>query len=447
MNQNTTKTVDETAFSMQQHLLTFLAPLLLELNRLLDRRLVRTFAQLVAVIIQFRHADHGLLLSELGGYLLSPDKAPAGTKRISNLLRSNRWQYQLIERFLWRRATALVAQLETEEKKALCLWDDSVLEKPESIALEGLCAVRSSCAARLKRIKPGYFNPPGGRPIFVPGWHWSAIMVAGLKETATLAAMRWWTTRGENASSRRIVQTELLTACMQRWGQLVVHVFDRGYAGTPWLQTLATQQARFVLRWPKRLHLRTASGDEQNAWKFTRGKRSWDHRRIWDARRGCYRNTGIIATQVFHPAWEGPLWLVVSRPGKGRPPWYLLTAEPIDSPDTAWQIVFAYARRWQVEMSFRFLKCELAMQSPRLWFWENRLKLLLIATLAYAFLLWLLSPQFRALRDWLLRNFCHRTGKQHRDASLPLYRLRSSLSRLWLFYPPPPVFAFLENSG
>ena len=55
--------------------------------------------------------------------------------------------------------------------------------------------------------------------------------------------------------------------------------------------------------------------------------------------------------------------------------------------------MYAYARRWQIEMSFRFFKTELAMQSPRLWFWENRMKLLLITTLAYAFLVWLLLPK------------------------------------------------------
>lgn len=68
----------------------------------MDKRLVRAFAQTTAVIISFRHREHGLLLSELGGYILSPDQAPTGTKRISNLLRSKRWGYELIERFLWQ---------------------------------------------------------------------------------------------------------------------------------------------------------------------------------------------------------------------------------------------------------------------------------------------------------------------------------------------------------
>ena len=65
---------------------------------------------------------------------------------------------------------------------------------------------------------------------------------------------------------------------------------------------------------------------------------------------------------------------------------YLLTPEPVGSVEDAWRIVFAYARRWQVEMALRFNKSELAFESPRLWKWEDRCKFLLIAALAYAFL-------------------------------------------------------------
>ena len=49
-------------------------------------------------------------------------------------------------------------------------------------------------------------------------------------------------------------------------------------------------------------------------------------------------------------------------------------------------------RRWHIETSFRYGKCELARQSPRLWAFENRLKLLSIVTLVDAFLLQLLEP-------------------------------------------------------
>ncbi len=66
----------------------FLVPLLIELDAAIDKRLVRTFLQTVAVILTFRNRVNGLLLSEMGGYLETPDKAPAGTKRLSRRLAS-----------------------------------------------------------------------------------------------------------------------------------------------------------------------------------------------------------------------------------------------------------------------------------------------------------------------------------------------------------------------
>lgn len=143
---------------------------------------------------------------------------------------------------------------------------------------------------------------------------------------------------------------------------------------------------------------------------------------------------GVIAFAVHLPEDHRPLFLVVSRPGYGRKPWYLLTTEPISTPQQAWQIIFAYARRCQIEMSLRFTKSELAFESPRLHAWEARLKFLLIASLAFAFLLSLL-PHFDLLFR-LLSTFCHRTGKWSQATLTPLYRLRFALARLWLTFRP-----------
>lgn len=108
--------------------------------------------------------------------------------------------------------------------------------------------------------------------------------------------------------------------------------------------------------------------------------------------------------------------------------------------------MLAYARRWLIETTFRYTKSDLAMESPRLWRWDNRLKLLLMVTLVYAFLLSLLNLDGQLLRNWLLQHWCHRTGKRYREFTIPLYRLRSAISRLWLSHPP--IFSFQwQNSG
>ena len=48
----------------------------------------------------------------------------------------------------------------------------------------------------------------------------------------------------------------------------------------------------------------------------------------------------------------------------------------------------------------------------------------------------LLAPEHDLLPAWLLRHFCHRTGKWSRQSMAPLCRLRWALSRLWYAYLP-----------
>src|SRR5512136_2122838 len=414
----------------------FFQPLLRDLNRLLDRRLVQTFLDLLLVIVIHRHRNHGLVLSELGGHLLGGAHAPAGVKRIANLLHSVRWAGSIVEDFLWRQANHRVQELQNTDQVAYVLWDESVLEKPESLKAARLCAVRSSKAARLKRIKPGYFNPPGGRPICVPGFHWLQIVVVGLRGRLTLAHLRFWTTRGDAASQRLPEETALLQTLADRWDAQVVHVWDRGFAGEPWLSAALAQRVRFIVRWKKGNKLINSQGELKKAWEISRGKRSVDHRLIYDCRRRCDRKTGVVFLPVQLPHTSTPLWLVVSRPGPGRLPWYLVTNEPITTPEDAWRIILAYNRRWQIEMSIRFDKAELAMESPRLRDWDARWKLLLLAALAQAFLLTLLAPCCEDVREWLLATWCHRTGQRSRTSATPLYRLRLALSNLWLTFRP-----------
>ena len=389
---------------------------------------------LVLVILMHRNRNSGLLLSELGDHLLGGERGPAGVKRIASLLHSKRWRSGLLVKWLWEQGNEKVKELRGQNEESYVIWDESVLEKSESLQAERLCAVRSSKAARLKRIKPGYFNPPGGRPIFVPGFNWLQLLVTGMKGTPVLTHLSWWTTRGKQASSKREMEGKILRKVARVWGRKVIHVWDRGFAGSPWTILALDHRLRFIVRWNTRYHLVGPDGCKQEGWKIARGKRSWDHRLVWDARRRCKRNTGIIVFPVHLPEDERPLFLVVSRPGYGRKPWYLLTSEPVSTSEQAWKIVFAYARRWQIEMSLRFTKSEMAFESPRLLAWQARLKFLLIASLAYAFLLSLL-PNTDFLFQ-LISTFCHRTGKWSQGISAPLYRLRLALSRLWLLFRP-----------
>jgi hypothetical protein len=259
--------------------------------------------------------------------------------------------------------------------------------------------------------------------------------------------MAWWTTRGKFASDKRTEEYRLLQACASAWSRRVLHVWDRGFAGLPWLTAAVEHHQRFVMRWPAKNTLLDEQGQVCKAWEMVRGKRNCRTYQLWDARRHCFRTVGVLAASVRHPKLPHvPLWLVVSRPGSGRKPWYLLTTEPIALADDAWHLILCYARRWQVEMAWRYQKTELGMESPRLWSWANRLKILMIVALVYAFLLSLARPLYLHLHRCLLRNWCHRTGKWSRIVLAPLYRLRSGLSRLWLAHPPG-LHPILQNPG
>lgn len=420
----------------------FLSPLLESVDAVVDARLVRTLQRTVESILIFRNRAHGLLLSELGGYLMPPHQAPAGTKRLSNLLRSRKWGYALIENFLWENARKRHEEIAESGDDPLLVWDDSVIEKPESIEAEGLCSVRSSKAGRLTHVKRGFYTPPT-KPIFVPGLRWTCLLLLAKSGPPTLARMLWWTRRGKKATSHEEIQTELLAQCVKAFGATVLHIFDRGYTSRHWILAVLSSRCRFVLRFPKRNHLVDGRG-KRPAWQITRGKKAWDERYLRDMHSKNLRHVKVLAVRVHHSNLVPPLWLVVARQGKGKEPWYLLTSERVETKEDCWRIVFAYVRRWQIETCFRYNKSELAMESPRLWTWERRMKLLLIVTLVYAFLLGLLKDRLQPLREWLLRHYCHRTGKRGRETSAPLYRLRSAIARL---FDASPYSTTLENSG
>jgi len=432
---------------MHSRLVQFLRPVLARLALHLDIRLVQTALDLVQVILTHRHRAIGLLLSELGGYLLGPNQAPAGTKRISNLVHTNHWSADTINAVLWQQASERVQALHDAGDTVLVVWDGSVWEKPESQANVDWCPVRSAKARRLARRRRGFSLPPSGPPILVPGLHWDGIAVLGHDGAPTLAHMEWWTTRGEHATTQREVNQQLLTRCAEAWGACVRHLWDRGYAGSPWVQAAIAARVSFVVRWKKGNKLLDNWGEERKAWQIARGKRSVSYRLLRDTRSKELSKVGVVAipvTLVDHPQ---PLWLVVARLGKGREPWYLLTADRIRTAEDAWTVILAYVRRWQIELVWRYSKSELAFESLRVVDWEVRRKLLLLATLAYAFLLQLLDPAWEDLRAFLLRNWCHRSGRRYRAVAAPLYRLRSALSRLWQTAPPPGLHRPVLNSG
>ena len=437
----------ELSQEVAQKLEEFLFPLVIALDKILDKRLVRTLVCCCVAILRFRNNMQGLLLSELGSYFNGYQgisvSATAGTKRISNLLRSLKWSILHIDQFLMDEADKKVQHLKAEGKRILAPWDTSVIEKPESEKLEGLSPVVSSKAKRRNRSKRGLvFNFPPRKTITVVGMQWTGILITGVEGTVRVAMMHWWTTKGDYATNLRKKEEEMLRVCMKRWGDLVLYVFDRGYGTGPWLEVLEALRVRFVIRWKQGLVFIDALGKEKKLWQIGFGKRYLAHKMIRNNETGLKMQCDLWWTPLRHASFGSQLYLVKARV-KGQI-WYLITNDRVRTEEDAWDVFFAYRRRWQIEMSFRYGKSELAMESPQVRFLENLLKLLGIVTLVYAFLLHLLLEDTRFLVESILRLKCHRTGKWQKEVIAPLYRLRWAISRLWndfhpvlgIFFPP-----------
>ena len=377
-------------------------------------------------------------MSGLGSAITEPAHAEAGMQRLQRAFHHQGWQAEIIEEVLWKQAEQRRQELESRGEMPLCIWDSSVLEKPESEKLEGLGAVRSSRVRRLARSRKGVFNRPSGMPVSVRGFEWESLVLVGKEGKPQVVAMRWWgRVKGVEGQQRR-QQERLLARAARQWKRQVRHVFDRGYGTAPWLWQLCRFDVRFVVRWKKGNKLLDDTGCERKAWEIARGKRAWgtQAKLLWDTHFRLYRSTRVLAMPVRHAEDGGRWWLVVVRQGKGREPWYLLTNEPVETEAQAWEIAFSYVSRWKIEEQFRFQKTELLIESLRLRDWEPRRKLLLLVVLAYGFLLSILSPRLCLARSRLLVHWVPRADWRHWNAKLPLYRLRWALSRLWLAHPP-----------
>jgi hypothetical protein len=457
----------------------FLKPFLKQLDQVLDLRLVRTLANTVTSIVRHRQRSTALLLSELGAFLTDPQHAPAGTKRLANLIHNPRWEAKSIDDYLLETSRQRVgSELQQSHRKyVLCILDDSELEKPESTQWEGLAPVISSKARRLSRPRPkmgpGYYRGPPGGPIVVPGLDWEGVLLTRWgpvyeRSPLTLGAWSWDSKSHQIATSgsadfpywkkvesRAKLLGRVVAACGQ---EKLLHVWDRGMANEPWLKPILEAGWHFVVRWKKGNKLRPASASsignptasdtaKENqgvvAWRLTIRKKPWGHRQIVNPRNPNQRINvyyGAVPVCLLHR--DEPLWLVWARIGKEsklrrgiKEPWRLLTSEQINSEEECWQIVEAYAARWQIEQMLRYGKSELGIESIRVKDWQSRNKLLAIVGLTYAFLIDLLGDSTGSVLNGVLA-WAHRTGRQANSAWRPIYRLRLALSALWLIYTP-----------
>lgn len=426
---------------------SFLKPYTNFLYQKMDVRLVKTFSDAFTAILTNRHREDCLLLSVLGAYITGFKEAVKGTKRLGNLFRSPSWSHEDIEKVQLLGAQKQVSEWQQAGHRVLGFMDDSTIEKPESWYSEGLCAVHSSKAQRLTRVKRGYYHPPLSR-LCVPGFEWSALMIGGLRLIPTMGLMKWWTKRGEHFDSRDNVFYKMLKQIKSTFGTALTLILDRGFANLPTLQRLFKCQQFFIIRWKSSNLLNDIGGNTKNTWRICHGKKAFAKRLVWDKERKQTLKIEIIYAPVWHPdCIDKPLYLIVIRNKtmKGQAPMYLLTNVEVDSIGIAWEMCFSYMQRWDIEQTFRFNKSELGIQAVRLWDFENRLKMLALVTLVYQFLLYLWRNR-HATASIIMRSWCPRADKRLNKVRLPLYRLRLALLAVLLVaFVATFHFEFIKN--
>jgi hypothetical protein len=159
---NEKQTGEEESQWWARQLERYLTPYSERLDAYRDRRVVGNLSATVAGIVQTRSE---LTTSELGSAICGPEHAEAGTQRLQQALHHHGWASEVIEEVLWEEAETSRKEMESRGEPPLCIWDRSVLEKPESEQLEGLGSVRSSRVRRLARSRQGVFNRPSGMEV------------------------------------------------------------------------------------------------------------------------------------------------------------------------------------------------------------------------------------------------------------------------------------------
>lgn len=141
---------------------TYLTPSSQRLDASVARRVVGNLTAVVAGIVQTRAE---LTTSELGSAITGPGHAEAGTQRLQRALHHAGGKAGVSEAVLWEQAQQRRQELEHRGETPLCIWDSSVLEKPESEHLQGWGAVRCSRVRRLARSRKGVCNRPSGMQV------------------------------------------------------------------------------------------------------------------------------------------------------------------------------------------------------------------------------------------------------------------------------------------
>ena len=139
--------------------------------------------------------------------------------------------------------------------EVLIALDPSDLEKPESLRSEGLPKVVSPTTRHLARLRRGFEGAPLSHPVTVPGLHFIAAVLMGMRGPALLRDYRWWQKR-PTAGQQTVPLLALTHALAIRYQQVrPIFVGDRGVGNRAISSQWVDGQVRFVVRFNEHVGL------------------------------------------------------------------------------------------------------------------------------------------------------------------------------------------------
>ena len=339
----------------------------------------------------------------MGAGIGGPDHAQAGVQRLDPARHHEGWQTPLIGEVLWERADQHLSEMRSQQGRVVLSHESRVLEQAESEPIVDPSAVRSSRARRLGRTRTHRFTQvpvpirvawtgAGTHADGRTGWHPGA----GRNVVVAEAERRRWTAMSTSGGHSHPSQ--------HTQGKQVIHVFARGEGSGQWLRGWGRRKARCVVREKTGTTWSDEAGHERNTWEIARGKRVWGERNLlWDPHAHPFGHTGVLALPVHHADSPATLLLVVVRQGAGFAPCSLLTTEPVNATEHAWEIVSASATRWNIEAHVRCDRHELRIETFRVQEEEAQRTQLLLVTPAASCVLASLAPAFSSARTRLPR--------------------------------------------
>jgi len=217
-----------------------------------------------------------------------------------------------------------------------------------------------------------------------------------------------------------------------------LYLFDRGFDGGEVLNALLDNEMHFIVRLRGDRHLVLESGVHQAACDIAERLSTCD---MWWRPASCRMEAHWVGrVPVRLPGRPEPLTLVVALfPGSDGGLVMLLTNRSVASAADAEQTLRLYGRRWKAEEAVRLLKQEVGLESFRIRSLEAIRRLVFMALLAMAFLVWL-GEKTLSLAEQVIR----RGRPLRRARGMILYRLARGMRRLFNQLSPPNL-AFLRR--